>query len=198
MSLLKTLPILLTVAFSVNAAAQDNLKHHSFGVQGSLGTAEFKNSGSADNDIAQVYFHYNYAFDDIFSLELGVNSAQQYDDWKCERDDADKWSCKEKDLSLFDLNADKVEVRNLIIAGKAQYQLSQRNSLYGKLGAQFYDYKIKRRSTVLADDSGVGLYAEAGWQYRWDNGLGGDAGLKVMKMGELKVAGSTLGISYAF
>ena len=198
MSLLKTLPLLLTVALSVNAAAQENLKRHSVGVQGSIAKAEFKNSGSGGNDVAQIYFHYNYALDQMFSLELGLNAAQEYDDWQCDRDDDDKWLCKEKDLSLFDLDADKLEVNNVVLAGKAQYQLSQRNSLYGKLGVQFYDYKIKQRSTVLVDESGVGLYAEAGWQYRWDNGIGIDAGLKLIKMGDLSIAGTTLGISYAF
>lgn len=194
----KTLPILLTVALGFSAAAQDNLKRHSVGVQGSLASAEYKNSTSDGRGVAQIYFHYDYAFDRTFSLELGVNAARENDDWNCERDDDDKWSCKEKDLSLFDIDADKLEYSNLVVAGKAQYQLNQRNSLYGKLGAQFYDYEIKQRSTLLADDSGLGIYAEAGWQYRWDNGIGIDAGLKLMKMGELRVAGTTLGVSYAF
>lgn len=198
MSILKTLPLILTVALSFNAAAQDNIKRHSVGVQASVANVEFKNSTNDGNGVAQMYLHYNYAFNHIFSLEAGLNAGQENDDWKCEQDDDDKWSCKEKNLSLFDMNADKVEYSNIVIAAKAQYKLSQRNSLYGKLGAQYYDYEIKQRSTVLADDTGVGLYVEAGWQYRWDSGIGMDAGLKIMKMGDLKVAGTTLGISYAF
>jgi len=194
----KTLPLLLTAVLSFSAAAQDNFKRHSIGVQGSVANAEYKNSDHDGNGIAQVYFHYNYAFDPIFSLEVGLNTGRQNDDWQCQRDNNDKWLCKEEDLSLFDLNADKVEFNNLVLAGKAQYQLTQRNSLYGKLGAQFFDYKIKQRSSVLVDDSGIGLYAEAGWQYRWDNGIGMDVGLKLITMDDLKVAGTTLGISYAF
>lgn len=198
MTKLNKLTLLLTAVFSVNVAAQDDLKRHSVGVQASVAGVEYKNSDSDGNGVTQLYFHYNYALNRIFSLEAGVNVGRENDNWKCQRDDDDKWSCRDKDLSLFELNGDKIVLKNLVLAGKAQYSLSQRNSVYGKLGAQLYDYKIKQRSRVLVDESGVGLYAEAGWQYRWDSGIGMGVGLKLMKMGDLSTAGTTLGINYAF
>ncbi len=70
--------------------------------------------------------------------------------------------------------------------------------VYSKLGVQFYDYEISQGSNVLADDSGVGLYLEAGWLYRLDNGFGLEAGIKLTTMGDLTVAGTSVGIDYAF
>jgi len=197
MNIVKSIPFLLSIATGFNVAA-DELARHSVGVQGALGNAELSQSTNDSNHIAQLYFHYNYALDPVFSLEIGVNGGQQRDDWHCDQDDNDKWTCGETDLSLFDLNADKVEFENLVFAGKAQYELSQRNSLYVKLGIQFYDYKIKRGSSVLIDEAGSGIYAAAGWQYRWDSGIGMDVGLSLMKMGDLRATGTTIGINYAF
>jgi len=85
-----------------------------------------------------------------------------------------------------------------VIAAKGQYSLTQRNSLYAKIGVQFYDYDISNDNEKLKSDDGAGLFLAAGWQYQWDNGFALNAGLQSMKMGDLKIAGSTLGMSYQF
>lgn len=200
MRLVKIGSLLLTIAVSASAVAkQDNtFERHTVGMQGSVAGAKYKGSSQDGKGIAQIYAHYNYAFNQMLSLEVGVNKAKEMDNWRCEKDDDDHWSCNEKDVSLFDLDADKLQYTNFIVAVKAQYQLSQRNAFYGKLGAQYYDYKIKRSSTVLTEDDGIGLFAEAGWQYRWDNGIGMNAGLQGIKMDDLGVSGLTVGINYSF
>jgi hypothetical protein len=42
------------------------------------------------------------------------------------------------------------------------------------------------------------LFAEAGWQYRWDFGFGLDTGLRYIDMGDLSVLAFTAGVSYQF
>jgi hypothetical protein len=134
----------------------------------------------------------------MFSVELGFNTAADVDDWKCSDTNKDKFTCAKTNQKLFGFNADNLEYSNFVVAAKGQYSLTERNSLYGKVGAQFYDYELSNNKKILKSDDGVGLFLEAGWQYQWDNGLAINAGLQSMKMGDFKVAGTTLGLSYQF
>ena len=70
--------------------------------------------------------------------------------------------------------------------------------MFAKLGGQFYDYEINYRDNTDTDESGFGLFAEAGWQYRWDFGLGLNAGLQFIDMGNLDTTTFTAGVSYQF
>ena len=81
---------------------------------------------------------------------------------------------------------------------KGDIDLSQRNSLYGKIGAQYYDYEFSRNDRFIEGDSGTGLFLEAGWQYRWDLGIGMNAGLRYQDMGDLEFTSANVGISYTF
>ena len=96
------------------------------------------------------------------------------------------------------MDADKLEYSNLVIAAKGNYALSQRNSLYGKLGVQFYDYEISKSKSILVEEDGVGLFLEAGWGYQWDNGLAVNVGIQSIDMGDLDTAGATIGMRYHF
>ena len=62
-------------------AMANTVKTHSFGAQLSGGSAQYKNSEQDGGGVAQLYLHYNYAFNEMFSLEVGLNGAQDADDW---------------------------------------------------------------------------------------------------------------------
>lgn len=193
--------VVITALGSIVTAGQtfaSEKSPHSVGAQLSGAAAKYKSSTQDGDGVGQLYLHYNYAINDMFSVELGLNNAADVDDWKCSDVNKDKFTCAKNDTKLFGLNADEVEYSNFVVAAKGQYSLSQRNSLYGKIGAQFYDYDISNNSKKVQSDDGVGLFLAAGWQYQWDNGLKINAGLQSMKMGYLKVAGTTLGLSYQF
>ena len=96
------------------------------------------------------------------------------------------------------MNADEVEYSNLVVAIKGKLPLSQRNSLYAKIGAQYYDYDINRGNKTIVSDADIGLYLAAGWQYRWDMGLGMNAGYETYDMGDLTTFTLNVGISYQF
>lgn len=201
MTKLKTLSISLVAilgTLGVSSMAQAATKGpHSIGVQLAGGGAEYKNSKQDGDGAGSIYFHYNYNFSDMLALEVGLNSGGDAEVWKC-KDTKDKLVCDKQTNKLFNLAADDFKYGNLVVAAKGQYALTERNSLYGKLGANFYDYEINNGKNKLASDDGIGLFAEAGWQYQWDNGVAVKAGYQLMNMGDLKVSGTTLGVSYQF
>ncbi len=104
------------------------------------------------------------------------------------------FTCRDRNDSMFNIGADELEVTNLVLAGKAAVPLLKRNSLYAKVGANFYDYEISRDDKLLLDDSDL----EAGWQYVWDFGLGMDAGDQYFDMGDLDSTSLAIGVNYQF
>lgn len=197
MNLLKTIALVTSLTATCSALAADNTnkKTHTFGGQLAIGGAQYKNSDS--EDVAQFYAYYNFRLNDNYSLEIASNSGVEIDDWHCHKDDDDDWRCNE-DNSLFSLYADELEYDNIILAIKGIIPLSRRNSLYGKIGAQYYDYEIQTRNRTIRDDSGTGLFLAAGWQFRWHNGIGINSGIQYLDMGDLETLSATAGISYSF
>jgi hypothetical protein len=190
--------VMLSTLLLAQTAIANTVKTHSFGAQLSGGSAQYKNSEQDGGGVAQLYLHYNYAFNEMFSLEVGLNGAQDADDWDCSDKKEDKFTCSKNEKKLFGMDADKLEYSNLVIAAKGNYALSQRNSLYGKLGVQFYDYEISKSKSILVEEDGVGLFLEAGWGYQWDNGLAVNVGIQSIDMGDLDTAGATIGMRYHF
>ena len=81
---------------------------------------------------------------------------------------------------------------------KTDLKLSKRNKLYAKVGAEFYDYQFELDREEIIDEDGVGLLLEAGWEYRWDSGIGLNAAMQYHDMGDLEMSALNIGISYAF
>ncbi|NRA70036.1 MAG: porin family protein [Gammaproteobacteria bacterium] len=197
---MKSLITLLVAITAFNASAAQNPidKQHRIGVEIAGANVELKGSSSDANDMIQLYTYYNYSLDQYLSIEAGINSAVDVDEWKCRDINDDKWTCDKQKKSYFNIGADEIKYSNLVVAAKGAYPLSQRNSVYGKIGAQYYDYNIKQSGKSLNKDSGLGLFVGAGWQYQWDMGLAINAGVKYYDMGDIKSVGSTVGISYQF
>lgn len=191
--------LVLTSTLSVSSIAATPANPHSFGGHVGFGGIEYKNSSYDGDGVVQVYGFYNYAFTDQLSLEVGVNIGADVDDWDCYEDRNDDWHCStNNEQSLFGLEVDEVEYTNLVTAIKGVVPLSTRNSLYAKVGAQFYDYELNRSNRTLFDDNGVGLYLAAGWQYEWDMGIGMNVGLEKYDMGDLDSSVLNVGMSYRF
>lgn len=185
--------------FSVSSIADTLTKPHSVGGHIASGNIEFNNSSRDGDGVVQVYGFYNYAFTENMSLEAGLNVGADVDDWDCYEDKDDDWHCStNNDHSLFGLGVDEIKYTNLVAAVKGILPLSAHNSLYAKVGAQFYDYELSRRNRTLFDDDGVGLYLAVGWQYEWDMGIGMSAGYERYDMGDLESSTVNVGINYNF
>ncbi|MBD1582566.1 outer membrane beta-barrel protein [Pseudoalteromonas sp. S16_S37] len=191
-----SLVLLNTVSFTSLAEQQDET--HRLGAQLQGGSAEYKNSSQDGDGVGSVYLYYNYQFDSTWALELGVNRAREADDWDCKDITKNKFICNRNDALLFNLDANKLDYNNFVVAAKGQYQVTDNSYFYGKLGAQRYDYEIAKNSKVVAQNDGVGLFAEAGWQYDWSNGFAFNVGWQYMDMGDLDTSSLAIGGSYRF
>jgi hypothetical protein len=164
-------------------------KKHTIGAKFSLGSADHNNSLSSDKGVDDLYGYYNYAINHKVAIEVGFNEGS-------DGGLGFSISCCSNSVDL--------EYSNLVVAGVGSIQLSQRNSFFVKLGGQIYDYQITEyqlftnTSQEHVDESGYGVFAEAGWQYRWDFGFGLDTGLRYIDMGDLSVLAFTAGVSYQF
>lgn len=196
LSILATISLLSLSLLSTLSNAED--RKHSFGLVTGIANGEYKNSSQDGNGFAQAYLFYNYQVIEDFSIEVAYNTATELTDWDCDEISEDRWTCGINNKPMFGLLADEFESDSFIIALKGQAPLSKRNSLYAKLGAEFYDYKFTRNDFFIEGDSGTGTFLEAGWQYQWDLGIGMNSGLRYQKLGSLTFKSINVGINYAF
>ena len=187
LSPLMTISLLSLSLLSTFTHAQDH--QHSYGV--TIG------AGGGDG-FAQAYLFYNYQALEHFSVEVAYNAAIEFDSWECEEKYDDKWTCDTNNKPMFGLLATEFELDGFVVAIKGQIPISQRNSLYGKLGAQYYDYSFSRNGYTVESEYGTGVLFEAGWQYQWDMGIGMNVGLRYQDLGDLTLISQNIGISYSF
>lgn len=194
-----SLLLAVTSISSLNLMANTLQKPYSFGAHIASGGAEFNDSEADGDGIVQVYGFYNYGVTQNFAIEVGLNVGVDVDEWDCYEDRHDDWHCTTANHdSLFGLGVDDVEYSNLVAAIKGVLPLNHRNSLYGKIGAQLYEYELRSNRHLLFEDDGVGLYLALGWQYEWDMGLGMSAGFERYEMDSLETTAANVGISYNF
>ncbi|WP_105167700.1 porin family protein [Pseudoalteromonas sp. T1lg23B] len=192
------IPLTLLALASFTSQAEQNNETHRIGVQLQGGDAEYKNSSQDGDGVGSLYLYYNYQFDSTWALEIGINGGSEADDWDCKDITNDKFVCNRNDNLLFELDANKLDYSNFVVAAKGQYQITDNSHFYGKLGVQLYDYEIAQNSKILKEDDGLGLFAEAGWQYDWDNGIAVNVGWQYMDMNDLDTSSLAFGVSYRF
>ena len=182
----------------ISTAAYSQKSKHTTGLVIGYATGEYKNSDNDGDGFAQSYLYYNYQILDNFSVEVAYTGATEIDTWSCKEYD-DEWFCRSyNNKPIFNLGVDSFDLDGFVAAIKGEIPLSQRNRLYGKVGAQYYDYEFSRDDRFVEGDTGTGLFLEAGWQYRWDLGIGMNVGLRYQDLGDLSFASTNVGISYTF
>ncbi len=196
LSSLAAISLLSLSLLSTYSNAQD--KPHSFGLVTGAASGEYKNSSQDGDGFAQAYLFYNYQVFKNFSVEFAYNTAAELDSWECNETTEDKWTCGTNDKPMFGLLANEMQLDGFVVAIKGEAPLSKRNSLYAKLGAQYYDYKFSRNDNFVEGEDGTGVFFEAGWQYIWNCGIGMNVGLRYQDMGELTLKSPNVGISYSF
>jgi len=203
MKLLNSLTaIILTLSastLSMNAFADTTLESpHTVGLHAAGGGIEYKGKDTDNEGVALSYLYYNYQFSPSYYLEVALVGAEDIDDWECKESADSGWDCKSDYDNKFALQADNFEYNAIVVALKTDLSLSKRNRLYAKVGAALYDYQIDLDHGSIADEDGTGLFIEAGWEYRWDNGFGLNTSLQYQDAGDLELDTFNVGISYAF
>lgn len=189
------LSLVTALLSSTTVLAKDE---HQVGAQLFAGDASYKSSKKDGDGVSSLYLYYNYQFDSMFSLEAGFNVGAEIDDWDCKDVTSKKFECIREDNALFDINANKLEFTNFVVATKVQYDLTQNSDLYGKIGAHRYNYEMKNGDKQLVDEDGFGFLAEAGWAYEWSNGIGMNVAVRYLDMGDLDTTSLGAGITYRF
>ncbi|WP_286233762.1 outer membrane beta-barrel protein [Thalassotalea sediminis] len=189
---------LAMLAIISTSALAEHEKQHTVGIQFGGGGLEHKGKDTDGEGVGFSYLYYNYKVSDYFSAEVGIVGAEDVDDWECQKNNNDVYECYSDDSDDFEIIADDFDYGSVIVAVRGDLQVSKHNTFYGKLGVEFYDYQFdfKRKKTI--DEDGTGLFAEIGWEYRWDNGMGLNAGYQFHNAGDLDMNGLNLGVSYAF
>jgi hypothetical protein len=194
--------LLLTLSastFSLDAFAFTDLESpHTVGLQAGGGGIEYKGKDTDGEGVGLSYLYYNYQFAPSYYFEVALVGAEDVDDWECKEKGESSWDCVSGYDNKFELQTDNFEYNAVVLALKTDLSLSKRNRLYAKVGAAFYDYRIDLDHTRIADESGTGLFLEAGWEYRWDNGLGLNTSLQHQDADDLDIDTFNIGISYAF
>lgn len=197
--LTKLTPLLIALTLSVSANANDKADSlHSVGLEFAGGGIDYKGKDTDGTGVGQSYLYYNYQFSPHYYLEVGLLNAEDIDEWDCENTGSPGWDCEYDGNNSYSLEVDNFKQDSLILALKTDLSLSKRNSLYAKVGAEIYEYEMSVGHHKRADESGVGFFVEAGWQYRWDNGIGLNAGVQHHDLGDLERTNVNFGVSYAF
>jgi opacity protein-like surface antigen len=121
-------------------------------------------------------------------------------DWVCENsDDVDDDYCLSDDESNPDSFKSDLDYSNFVVAVRFDTALTEHNFIYGKLGAQYFDYEMtNNNNNVFEEDSGTGIYSELGWKYQWSNNVSLNVGYQHIAMSKLTTSSLAVGIGYRF
>jgi hypothetical protein len=201
MNIKKTLIASLVISeFSAFSGAAELPQTGTFnaGAQVSFGGFDHNSFNNDQDGTAQLMFYVDYYFKPEWAIEVGVNTASNVQDWICGRSDIDTDDdyCTD-DESGSDTFESDLDFNNLIVAVRFDKQVSTNSFVYGKLGAQYYDYEMTENNAVFEEDTGTGIYSELGWKYQWLNNLNVNVGYQHIAMGDLTTSSVTTGIGYS-
>lgn len=189
----------LLLLYGANAHAKmENKTPHSLGGSISVGAAEYKGSSKDGDGVVAVYGFYRYQLMPELALEAGIKTGMEADDWDCDRINDHRYECNQNNELLFNLNANQLDYENYALSVRAQYPLSERNSIFVRVGGHFYDYEIAKSGAKIASQDGIGLISQAGWQYQWDSGIAMQVAYEYTGMGDLETFTLSSGIAYRF
>ena len=199
-ALIASLVIASTFSAFSGAAELPQAGTFNVGAQVSFGYIDHKSFSNDEDGTAQVMFYVDYYFKPGWAVEVGVNNGTNVQDWICDRSDIDTDDdyCTVGEESDSDTFESDLDFTNLILAVRFDKQLSTNNFVYGKLGAQYFDYEMTDNNTVFEEDTGTGIYSELGWKYQWSNNLNVNVGYQHIAMGDLTTSSVTSGIGYRF
>jgi len=194
--------LILATTLSTFAGATELPQAGTFigGAQVSFGSIGHDSFSSDEDGTGQVMWYLDYYFMPGWAVEVGLNSGTNVQDWICNNDDIDTDDdyCVSSDESTTSSPESDLDFYNIIVAFRHDKQISENSFIYGKLGAQYFDYEMTEGSTVFEDDSGTGIFSELGWRYEWSNNLTANVGYQFLGMSDLSTSSLTVGLGYRF
>lgn len=192
--------LIIASAFSplVSATKLPKAGSISTGAQLSFGNIDHDRFKNDQDAAAQVMFYADYYFKPGWAIEVGVNGGENVQDWICENTDTDDGYCiNNDDSNEYSFESD-LEYSNIILALRLDTQVSVNSFIYGKLGAQYFDYEMSDDDGIFEEESGTGIYSELGWRYQWSNNLSANVGYQHIAMSDLTISSLAVGLSFQF
>jgi opacity protein-like surface antigen len=170
------------------------------GAQVSFGNIDHDRFSSDEDGTGQVMLYLDYYFKPDWAVEVGLNTGTNVQDWICDHEyiDVDDDYCVSNDESTTSSPESDVDFYNIIVALRYDKKATANSFVYGKLGAQYFDYEMKEGNTIFEEDSGTGIFSELGWRHEWSNNLTVNVGYQFLGMGDLSTSSVTSGLGYRF
>lgn len=184
----------------IDAAELPQAGTYTAGVQISFGSIDHDSFTSDDDGTGQIMHYLDYYFKDGWAVEAAINLGTNVQDWICDNDDIDTDDdyCTNSDNSNVASFESDLDFTNFIVAIRHDKKVSTNSFIYGKLGAQYFDYEMTEANTVFEEDSGTGIFSELGWRYEWSNQLTANVGYQFLGMSDLTTSSVTIGLGYPF
>lgn len=179
--------VLLTITkpcFAVDDISSDmssNGKKHILGIDLGLGSVDSNNYSIEVDEESIIRFTYGYQLNSVWVVSTGVIRGNGKE--LCIR------TCLE--LRALDYNS-------YILNIKGSYPLINRWSVFGKLGANYYDVDLSGANKANVMDSGVGALIATGVDFRAYNGFGFGIEISFQDMGIITSTSLSANFSYMF
>lgn len=169
-----------------SVAAESPHRIEARGALGSIDASSKQGSSTEElNDLStgHIGIAYNYKLHDNFSVGIERLSGDS-----------------EVFVEISDLFTDsKLDYDLINFVGLAEFAVSERNELYGKLIAYRYDYDVIDDGEVVGSGDGSSIGFGIGWRYTFDLGVGVSMGYESISLGDdVDIRGISWALSYQF
>jgi opacity protein-like surface antigen len=195
-TLIASLILATTLSAFAGAAELPKAGTYTAGAQVSFGNIDHDSFSNDDDGKGQVMIYLDYYFKPGWAVEVGLNSGTNVQDWICDHDGTDTDYCNNNDESSTSSAEIDVDLYNIIVAIRHDKKVTENSFIYGKLGAQYFDYEMTEGNTVFEEGSGTGIFSELGWRYEWSNNVTVNVGYQFLGMSDLSTSSVTSGIGY--
>lgn len=178
-------PVLCSI-FTSHAVFAQNSAHY-LGLAMGFGDVDMKMDGTAiqlvDPAAATIRLDYSYTLTPEWQINLHYLNT-----------DSDDFTL------LFDdfLTDQDFKSSSITLSARYHLPLSTRNKLFIQAGANLYDSEILGLDSAKHSDSGLGLAAGIGWEYRFDNDFAINFGYYYYGQGDADVVAVNLGAGLYF
>ena len=177
----------MLLALSIPCLAVDNLssigKNHTLGINLGLGGVDTDISSETDESESVIGVIYGYQYSSIWAINTGMISAESFCIITCL-----------KGTSI----ARTLGYDSYLLNIKGSLNFSNRWSMFGKLGVNYYDLEFSGGQRIDLTDSGVGGLLATGFDFRAHNGFGFGIEATWLDMGNVSATNYTINLSYMF
>ena len=182
----KLLAALVALTCFSSLAEESRHRLEARGVLGTIDASKEQGSSTEElNDLStgHIGIAYNYKLNKTFSLGVEKLSGDS-----------------EVFVEISDLFTDsKLDYDLVNIVGLAEFAISERNEVYGKLIASQYDYDVLDDGQIVGSNDGSSVGFGIGWRYTFDLGVGVSMGYEAISLGDdVDIRGISWALSYQF